>query len=546
LKRFYQYIADVSSGKEIVGEFIKLAVKRHIADIEKGEFIFDENEAQAIISFAEICRHWKGDKAGETIVLENWQCFYFGSLMGWKKKNGKRRFQRSYLQLSRKNAKTTMLAILSIYHMAIEGESGSQVYCGATKEEQARILINDIGQIINKTPQLRKLFKLFRNGTTYRRVLFLAKESIAAPLGADSDTSDGFDPSMGMIDEYHAHKNDKILDIIESGMGARLEPLLNIITTAGFNKNLPCYAVTRKTGIEILKGIKQDDNYLILIYEIDEGDDWNNKQCWIKSNPNYNVSVNPEYLESRYNKAKNEGGTTEVNFQTKNLNVWTDSESTWIADDIWNSCNFPFDLELLNGASCVGGLDLATKNDLCSFSLIFTGFDPMPVLWWFWLSEHMIEKSNDDNYRNWVKKGHIISTPGDAIDHDFIGVKIIELSQKYNISGISFDQRYAHHGLIKQIRDSVDVHELGQSCNVLGVPTSEADKLIKNRSINHFGNPVMRWMMSNVVMIIDSNANMKPDKNKSADKIDGVAAFINAIAEMMTIENEEIGEVRFI
>ncbi|GAH01029.1 unnamed protein product, partial [marine sediment metagenome] len=225
------------------------------------------------------------------------QRFYFASLFGWVNKNtGLRRFKESYKEVARKDGKTTELAIVSLTHLMIDKEEGSQVYCGATKEAQATILVNDAGKIINKTPELKNRFRLFTNREKYSRVVYDKTSSFIAPVGADSKTLDGFDPSVGNVDEYHEHKTDEVLNVIVSGMGSRREPLLNIITTAGFNKNYPCYSVKRKTAIEILKGVKVDETFFIMIFTLDDGDDWKDESVWIKANPNLGVSVRMDFL----------------------------------------------------------------------------------------------------------------------------------------------------------------------------------------------------------------------------------------------------------
>ena len=535
-----QYIQDVLTGKIITGEFIKLACQRHVEDLAKDwQYYFDEEAAEKVISLAEICRHWKGTKAGERIILEPHQRFYFASLFGWKhKETGLRRFKESYNEQARKGGKTTMLGIVSIIHLILDNEEGSQVYVGATKEAQATILVNDAARIILKTPELKARFKLFTNREKYNRVVYNKTSSFIAPIGADSNTSDGLDPSMGNIDEYHEHKTDAVLNVVVSGMGSRREPLLNIITTAGFNKNFPCYSVKRKTAIEVLKGVKHDETLFVLIFTIDEGDDWKNPDCWIKANPNLGVSVRMDFLKAQFQKALNSGGSVEVNFKTKHLNIWTDAAETWISDEIYLKNNGRLQKDDLLGCECYGGLDLAKSIDINAYSLYFPNENAF--LRWFWIPEEKARKNKDDvNYMTWAADGWIELTEGDIVDHRFIIAKIIELQTIYNIRSTAFDRFLATHGVVQElISEGVTMSEFGQGYKSMSTPSKEYEKLMTNAEIENFGNPIIRWMLGNVELSIDPAGNIKPDKGKSKNKIDGIVSDIMALGESMSDEGE--------
>lgn len=538
MKQVNKYIDDVLTGKIITGELVKLAVQRHLEDLDKDwDYVFDGQKAKQAIEFAQRCRHWKGEKAGELIVLEPHQQFYFASIFGWvHKKTGFRRFRTSYKEVGRKNAKTTECAVKACYHLLADKEAGAQCYFVATKEDQARIAFKDATEIIKITPGLNSRFNLFTKSIVY-------KSSFMKPLGSDSNTQDGFDPSYGIIDEYHAHKDDKMLNVIESGMGARRQPLIDIITTAGFNKAYPCYSSLRKSCIDILRGIKQDDETFALIFTLDEDDDWEDQSMWIKANPNLDVSVKMSYLMTRFTKAKNQGGSKEVDFKTKNLNIWTDVAEVWIPDAIWIKGKKDISKDSLLNQPCYGGLDLAKGIDLNAFALFFP--DTFSALLYFWIPEYKANNHRDGvDYIKWANDGHIKITSGNIIDHRQIVFDIKEIISKYDFQSLAFDRFLSHHGVIQDLIDEkIECHELGQGFISLSEPTKELERLAYSGELNHFGNPILRWMASNAVRDINPAGAIKLNKAKSENKIDGLAALINAIGEWMTFRNEQKGSV---
>lgn len=523
--RLESYISDVISGNVIVGSLVKKAVERHLSDLEREwDFYFDLNQAERAVKFAEMCRHWKGDKAGERITLEPFQVFRRSMLYGWRAKGGERRFTTSYYEVGRKNAKTTEAGIDAIYHILFEEQKGAQVLCAATKEAQARIVVNDIGRIIQETPELKQKFKVFFYKDEITRVVYPSKASYVAPLGKDSKTNDGFDPSQGIIDEYHAHPTDSVLNVIESGMAARGNRLINIITTAGFNRESPCYRL-RKVCIDILEGLVVNDRVLALIYTMDEGDDWQDQDNWVKSNPNIGVSVRREYLKDRFKKAQQEGGEKEVDFITKNLNHWMDAPSVWIKDDLWMACQGE---EPPDGAECFGGLDLAKYLDINAFALWFPDYNYLKV--YCWIPKAKLEDQKEANYRAWAKDGWVIPVDGEVVDHTKVYADIVGIASKYNIQSIAFDRFLAYHTTIKQLADSgMEMVEHGQGFLSMHTPTLAFEESVAKGEMRHEGSPAMRWMISNVVIDRDPAGNIKPTKGKATGKIDGVVAGIMAI-----------------
>jgi len=527
LIRFDQYINDVLSGKQVTGELIKLAVERHSNDLTKSwHYYFDRDKAQKAITFFERLHHWKGEWAGTPIILEPHQVFYIGSMFGWLREDKTRRFRTSFKEVARKNAKTTECAGKSIYHLLSDGESGPQVYFAATKEDQARIGFKDMQEITKRTPGLKQYLRVMT-----KSVLNDSNGGFAKPLGSDSDTQDGFDPSWAVVDEYHAHKTDQMLNVLESGMGARRQPMIDVITTAGFKKEFPCYSNLRKVSIDVLRGIKEDETLLALIFEQDKDDDWKDESVWIKSNPNLDVSLKLDFLRTRLKKALNEGGTKEIDFKTKNLNIWTDSSDTWIPDEVWMRGDRP--LPELKGRKCWGGLDLASVRDITALVLIFPIVDEFYTLRYYFVPESCVKSREEMDYRGWVNDGYMIETPGDVTDYNYIKSTIDDITVTYDVQKIAYDRFNSSQLVIDLTEKGIPMAPFGQGFLSMTSPCKELEALAHNGKIVHDGDPVLRWMNSNVVTNTDPAGNIKLDKGKSMNKIDGMVALVMALGEFM-------------
>lgn len=542
---FQNYIDGVLSGNIITGELISLAVQRHIGDLlrvgqDDFPYIFDIARAEEHLRFAEICRHWKGEKAKQRVILEPHQVFQWMSLYGWYDPiKNVRRFHRAIKLVGRKNYKTTEAAIMAIDHLEIDPLEGPQVYAGSMKHDQSIIVVNDAGKIIQRTPELQDKYQLFFFRGLVNRVVKEDISGFMAPLSKENENSsqDGLDPSFGIIDEYHAHPDDRVVNILESGFGNRPDWFEFIISTAGANKYGPCYADARKTAINILRGIQKDEQLFAMIHEMDDGDDWMDQSLWSKANPR--MISDPQfidYLNTRFVIAKNQGGEKETDFKTKNLNMWVDQYNCWIPDDIWMHGNKEGSPDDLIGMDCYAGLDLAQMRDFNSLVLLFPHGDrKYSLLCWFWLPQAAIEKRNEMvkvDLARWVKEGFIIQQPGNAIDHEEIAADIKKISEKYNILELGIDPAM-QMAIRKYIDENMDgfltVNTFNQDIRTMSYPSKELTRLIANGDINHFGNPVLRWMASNAATYTDSNDNFKFVKDKSVDKIDGIISTVIAL-----------------
>lgn len=532
------YIDRVMSGVRVAGRYERLAVERHLRDLRYATekmLYFDEKEAKKAMAFFALLKHYKGEWAGRELELEDWQCFIVWSLFGWYRVGGVRRFNYATVEVARKNGKTTFAAGIALYMMVLDGESGAEVYSVAVDRDQAKICWDAAKQMVEKSGALGKYL------TTYTTsIVMMSTASSFKPLSRDSGNKDGLNPHCAICDERHAWQTDDMFNVIKSGMGARRQPLVFTITTAGFNMESPYYQA-RRVAIDVLEGVKEQDNEFAIIFCPDKEDDWKSREAWEKANPNLGVSVSYEYMERELQDAVNKGGTTEVNFKTKNCNMWVDAPDVWISDDIIRANNRGVTEEELEGMECYGGLDLASHVDINAMALYFP--EVQAVRMWFWIPEgKVLEKEDKVDYRKWKEEGWITVTPGDVIDIDYQVADIAKICQRYDVRNLSFDPAKAYHGTIQGLqREGLDdiLDEYGQSIMNMSEPTKRLEALLRGRELDLMENPVLRWMFRNVVIYRDPNDNIKLDKRKSIEKIDGVVALVDALGGMMSEEAEK-------
>ncbi|MDL2319828.1 terminase large subunit [Alistipes sp. OttesenSCG-928-B03] len=527
-----QYAQDVRDGKVTVCEYVRLAVERYYTDhdnaLDRGWY-FDRKAAQRAIRFIESLKHTKGEWAGQKFLLEPWQKFIVWNLFGWMLADGIRRFRYAYIEIARKNGKTALSAGIGLYMLFADGESRPEVYSAATVKDQAKICFADAAEIVKAT-DLKKYLSVFRNSITYE-----AKGGMLKPLSSDYGTHDGLNPSCGIIDEFHAHKDSGMFDVIKSAFGARRQPLMFIITTAGFNKSGACFAY-RDNVIKVLRGVNTDDSLFGIIYTLDDKEEWENPQMWIKANPNLGVSLSVDYLASQVMDAKNRPEAVR-NVMTKNVNLWVDAELTWILDDAWMKCVGQTDRASLRGCDCWGGLDLSNVGDVTAFVLLFHENDRFQLLPFFWIPEDkMLEKVKKENinYDKWVADGFVTVTPGNVVDYDFVKADILRVTADYNLKSTSYDRWNASQTIIDLQNEGMEFSPFGQGFGSMSAPTKQFEALVLTGEIEHFGNPVLRWMLASTVVQTDPAGNIKPDKRKSVQKIDGIVAAIMALGEWLT------------
>lgn len=548
---FYQYVEDVISEKEVVGKMIRQAVERFIKDCDRKDYVFDYKEGKRLINFAGLCHHWKGVKEGKPFELDPFQHFYLIQKYGWvNPNNGLQRFRRTYKQVGRKQAKTTELAIESLFHMTKGVDDSGQIWVCANKEDDAIIVVNDTGRIAQASPRLKDKFKYLTRDPYVRRVIYPARNSFMAYM---TKGQDAVDTSMGIGDECHEWKNANVMNRIASSMGNRLCPTFTVVTTAGFDKFGYCYQTLRDKGKKILEGSIIDDEQLIVIYELDEDDNWEDEKLWIKANPlmHSSITVLP-YLKSEFTKAKNNGGTDEVNFKTKNLNLWTDASTVWIKDENLMKSIPGINPEQLKGMECWGGLYSASKESLNSFVIYFpevtqrNGTVITALLIWSWLPEAYIDKNSDNmDYRHMIESGHVKVTPGNEADHRIISKDVIEIWNQYTFNCVGFDKTFGQYVAPDLENEGIPVMEINQSFNNLAQQTAEIEKMIGAGRLEWFQNPVFRWHLGNTVTHKNSQGVTKPDSQASGSRIGSVSAALNAMACKFLKQNEVMNDFKF-
>jgi phage terminase large subunit-like protein len=492
---------------------------------------FDEDLYGHAVQFIEALEHTIGGHSGHYFKLEPWQHFVIANLFGFVKLDGFRRYSRAYVEVPRKNGKSTFSNAILLYGLLADGEDGAQVYSAATKLDQAMMVFSEGARVCRKLDWLSESVNVY-NSVNNRRINY--GESVYRPLEWNPGKQDGLNTHMAVIDEYHAHPNDELYNVIRNSMGARRQPLLFVITTAGFNRESACYR-HRQYCTKVLEGGISDDSLFSVIYTLDEGDDWKDQVNWVKANPNWGVSVNPRQLEEGLSEAM-ELTHKEVEFKTKLLNVWTDTASVWISDENWMRC---VDEAEPSGVS-FGGLDLATTGDFCAFSLYWP--ETGSVRSWYWLPEENAKRRNDqqgDAIRGWAREGLIDVTEGNVTDYSYIRHKIGELADRYEIKEIAYDRWNATQIVNDLVSDGMTMYPFGQGFASMSAPTKEFERLVKSKAIHHDGNPVTRWMLGNIMLKRDPADNVKIDKGKSGDKVDGPVSIVMALGTYLQEAQKE-------
>ena len=535
-----QYAVDVRDGRIPVCRYVRLAVERYFRDranaVEKGWY-FDERAAARPIDFIRNLPHIKGEWAGRSIELEPWQQFFLWNLFGFRRAaTGYRRFREAYLEVARKNGKTTLLAGIGCYMLFADGEAGAEVYSCATTRDQARECFGAAQEMVRRCTLSRRA-KIFRSAGG--SISYEANGSIFKPLSSDANTLDGKNASCTIVDEFHAHKTDEVYAVMKSSMGARRQPLMCIITTAGFNLAGPCFTY-RSSAIKMLEGIIEDDTSLAMIYTHDNREELADPAMWVKSNPCFGASVKPEYLEEQYHTMRTKP-EQESSILTKNFNLWVQASDIWIGDDVWCANRSQTDVETLNGCECYGGLDLGAVNDFSAMVLEFHENGRTQVLPFFWIPEEKYRSRREMLRENanidvWVRQGFLRVTPGNVTDYGIIRNDIIELRDRYSILKIGYDRWNSSQLVIDLLAEGLPMDGFQQSISNISPPTKDFERIVRLGEYEHFDNPILRWQISNTVVWRDANDNLKPVKNRSPEKIDGVVAAIMAHGEWMSAQ----------
>ena len=542
-----QYIEDVLSGKTPACVYVKQACKRQKDDLKRKKFQyhFNEDRASRPCKFTELLCNVKGPKAGERIKLEPWQVFILTTVFGWIDNNDARRYQRAYVEVPRGNGKSTLLSCIALYMLTADKELGADCYSFATTRDQAKIVFNDALAMARGNVDLRKALGVKLQAHS---IVVPGTNSKFEAKSADGQTLDGLNTHCAIIDELHAHRTREVYDVVETSIGKRKQPLMWMITTAGFNLSGICYEV-RRYVTKLLDNSAVDDSHFGVIYTIDEKDDWRSEEGLIKANPNWNVSVQPKAILSTLSKALTDPAS-ENNFKTKHLDVWCNADSAFFQMAKWRRAYRPTaTLEEFEGMPCIYGLDLAAKTDITALVRLFFKQEGDEVHYYvfpeFWLPQEKLNNSSNSQYQSWAKQDLIHVSDGAINSLEEIQDYILEDAKRFDTLAIAFDPWQAYQLATNLQNEGLTMIELKPTVQNFSEPMKQVQALVYANKLHTDGNPVMEWMASNLVAHYDAKENVYPRKETPDNKIDGMVALIMAMKQaiFMDVENSYIDDV---
>lgn len=521
-----RYARDVVAGKYVVGEPVLLACKRHLADLKRKDLVWRIDEVQSTVAFFEELLTLDD---GSPFRLRPWQAFVVGSIFGWWLPDGSRRFRTAYVETAKGSGKTPMAAGIGLKGMIADDEGAPEIFAAAVTEKQARITFKDATRMVEANPELLELVKV------YKASLSIPSESaVFRPVSSEKRALDGHRVHMGLLDEIHEHPTPMVVDKIRAGTKVRRNALIFEITNSGYDRTSVCWA-HHTYSLSVLKGATPNDAWFAYVCALDEGDDWLDEKVWAKVNPNLPYGVpGLKYLREQVKEAL--GMPSKMNI-VKRLNfcVWTEQQTVWLPLKAWDEA--PALREPERGEPFCGGLDMAASTDLCAWAKVFGPDDggAFDVLLRFWMPQERVdelERKGQPHFAQWVREGWIAATEGRATDYDFVEAAVLEDCAQWELRELAYD-RWNVTQLVKHLEDKLGEDRLvafGQGFASMSGPAKELERLIAESLIRHGGNPVLRWMVSHAVAKQDPAGNIKPDREKSPDKIDGVVALVMALA----------------
>jgi len=542
------YARAVVGNQIVTGRLVRLACERHLRDLVDGPargLRWDRATAQrAIDFFPAVLRHSKGQYAKQPFELLDWEQFVIGSIFGWKIMLPSlgfeiRRFRTAFVSTARKNGKSTLEAGIGLKALIDEKEAGAEIYSAATTRDQARIVFSEAERMRAGSPALRR-----RIVKTTNNLAVLATASWFRPLSADTSKMDGLNVFVALVDELHEHPNAEVIEKLDTGMGARLQPLMYETTTAGVSRTSVCY-LHWDFSVKVLEGVIPQitaDRWFAYIATIDEGDDWQDELAWRKANPSLGSMIagatgavlKIEDLRAEVALAQSMP-SRQNSIRRLRLNQWTQQLVRWIPMDVWARGSDPIDAEALKGRRCVAALDLARVNDLSSLALLFPPIadgERWKVLWRHWCpADDIEERSRRDRapYAVWRDQGHLIATEGNTTDFKFVEAEILHLATIYDIQELAFDRTFAGEIVRNLADEGMTLVEFGQGFLSMGPASAEFIRKLLAKELQHGGDPVADWCASNVTVRKDPAGNEKPDKERSIERIDPIVALIMAV-----------------
>lgn len=502
--------------------------------------VYDKSAADYAVMFIENLCHTKGTWAGKPFELIDWQEQIIRDLFGTLKPNGYRQFNTAYIEIPKKQGKSELAAAVALLLTCGDGEERAEVYGCAADRQQAAIVFDVAADMGRMCPALSKRVKIL---ASQKRLIYTPTNSFYQVLSAEAYSKHGFNIHGVVFDELHTQPNRKLFDVMTKGSGdARMQPLYFLITTAGTDTHSICYETHQKAK-DIIEGRKIDPTFYPVIYGADESDDWTDPKVWKKANPSLDITVGIDKVKAACESAKQNPGEENA-FRQLRLNQWVKQAVRWMPMEKWDNCAFAVDEDELEGRVCYGGLDLSSTTDITAFVLVFPPLDNEDkyiILPYFWIPEdNLTLRVNRDHvpYDVWERQGYLQTTEGNVVHYGFIEQFIERLGERFNIREIAFD-RWGAVQMVQNLEGmGFTVVPFGQGFKDMSPPTKELMKLVLEQKIAHGGHPVLRWNMDNIYIRTDPAGNIKADKEKSTEKIDGAVATIMALDRAIRCGND--------
>lgn len=545
------YAEAVACGRQAVSEHARLACERFLKEHEAAqkpgnEWEFREDLANRAMLFASLLPNIKGPKAGKPLELMDWQKLVYSNIFGFVERGTKiRRFRQGVVYVPRGNGKTTIAAPIVLYATFLESEGGAEGYAAAVTRDQARLLFEVAQQMVRRTPQMQREFGV---GTLTNAIFQESTGSRFVPISSDAKALDGLNVQVAVCDEIGSHKTSEVYDALLTAMGKRSQPFLLSISTAtgnnaGIGKTLWDY------GLRVLRQNAQDDRFFALIYSIDDTDDPWDEATWIKANPGWGVTVQPDAIRAIMRQARN-NPAQEAAARTRHLNVWIGADEALFSMRAWNACANPsLSLDQFEGRRCHLALDLASKTDLAALAIVFPDYDgdgksTYAAFARCYLNESAVMDARNASYPGWAAEGELVITPGDETDYGIIEADILDLCRRFHVESLAYDPWGSTQMAQRLTGDGVPCVEFRATTQNFSEPTKELDAAMRSGRIRHDGNGPLAWCIGNVVGHFDARDNVYPRKARPENKIDAATALIMAIARSMTEDGPSVYESR--
>lgn len=559
--RVERYARAVCTGAAIAGPHVRNECARFLRDLEtcaaRGVFFDAHGAAEAIAFYEEVLRLNGGEFEGVPYKLLDWQAFIVGSLFGWKRTDGRRRFRVAYIETGKGSGKSPLAAGIGLYGLTADGEERAEIYAAATKKDQAQILFRDAVAMVDQSEELN--FRISRSGSRGKEwnLAYHPTNSFFRPIASDEGQS-GPRPHIALLDEIHEHRDGSVVEMMRAGTKGRRQALIVMITNSGSDKRSVCYEY-HEYGAQVAAGTVEDDSFFSYICALDAEDDpFRDEGCWPKANPSLGVTIKPEYLREQVTQARGMPGKEAV-VRRLNFCQWTESASPWISSVVWfgakrTEIDDEFE-ERLRGRRCWGGLDLSSVKDLTAFALVFepTPQDPKWFLRvWHWTpAVGIAQKSEEDRvpYATWAAHGHLRTTPGTAISKLHVLGDLVNLCERYDVQDIAYDRWRIEDLKSLMQQEGLELPPLesfGQGYQSMGPAVDEFDRRLLNDEFEHDGNPVLTWCAANAVTTSNPAGDRKLDKERAHGRIDGIVASVMAVARssVQAVPEVSVYEIR--